>query len=88
MEGAMHQSCKPYRGYAIEVRVVPSHVIAFSGMQRRYAVSWSIYSTDDGIAPVASFPERVDFISHDGAFLYGEKRAQAFIDCMLACESK
>jgi hypothetical protein len=84
----MHQSCKPYRGYAIEVRVTPSHVIAFRGMQRRYAVSWSIYSADDGIAPVASFPERVDFISHDGAFLYGEKRAQAFIDCMFACESK
>ncbi|MFC0398795.1 hypothetical protein [Paraburkholderia rhizosphaerae] len=86
----MRQSCKPYRGYVIEVQIesVARHAVSFSGMQRRYAVSWSIYPDDDAVAAVASFPESVDFISEDGAFRYGEKRAQAFIDCTLACESK
>ncbi|CAD6563331.1 hypothetical protein LMG24235_08575 [Paraburkholderia sabiae] len=83
----MRESCEPYRGYAIEVHVSVSHAISFSGVQRRYTVSWAIYSADDAVAPVASFPERVDFVSHDGAFTYGEKRARAFIDCTLACNS-
>jgi hypothetical protein len=84
----MRQSYKPYRGYVVEVQIVPKNAVSFSGMQRRYAVSWSIFTDDEAVAAVASFPESVDFISVDGAFRYGEKRAQAFIDCTLACESK
>jgi hypothetical protein len=84
--GVMRQSCEVYRGYAIEVRVAANHALSFSGIQRRFTVSWSIYPSDDLPATVESFPERHDFISHDGAFDYGEKRARAFIDCKLACE--
>ena len=45
------------------------------------------YPVDDAVAPVASVSERVDFISFDGAFNYGEKRAREFIESKLACES-
>ena len=84
----MRDSCEPYRGYAIEVNVSTSHAISLSGMPRRYYnVSWSVYSVGDVGGPVASVPERVDFISYDGAFNYGEKRAREFIVSKLACES-
>ena len=46
------------------------------------------YPVDDAVAPVASVSERVDFISFDGAFNYGEKRAREFIDSKLACGSE
>ncbi|GAB7522519.1 hypothetical protein PBS_15030 [Paraburkholderia sp. 2C] len=80
----MRQSCKPYRGYAIEVQLSPSRVLSFAGLQRRYAVSWSIYSANDAVAPVANFPERVNFLTDEAAYRYGEDRAHAFIDCLMA----
>ena len=84
----MRNSCEPYCGYTIEVHVSTSHAISLSGIQRRYyKVAWSIYSVDDAVAPVASVPERVDFISYDGAFNYGEKQAREFIDSKSACDS-
>jgi hypothetical protein len=73
-----------YRGYAIEVRVAVSHALSFSGIQRRYTVSWSILPRDELLATVESFPERLDFITHDGAFDY-EKSGR--VDCKLAFES-
>jgi hypothetical protein len=81
-------TCTPYRGYRIDVQVTLSQTIAFSGGQRRYTVFWSIFSYDEEAAPVASFPESIEFLAQDAAFRYGEKRAHAFIDCTLSCESK
>lgn len=80
------QTCAPYRGYRIDVQVTPSQSIAFSGVQRRYTVLWSIFSYDETAQP-ASFPETVEFLSRDAAFRYGEKRAHAFVDCTLSCGS-
>jgi hypothetical protein len=80
----MRKSCQPYRGYAIDIQISPSRVLWFTGVQRRYSVSWSIYSASDAVAPVANVPERVNFLSDDSAFSYGENRAHAFIDCLLA----
>jgi hypothetical protein len=82
----MRQSCETYRGFAIEVRVAASHARSLRGIRRHYTVSWSICPRDDLRATVESFRERLDFISDNGAFDYGEKRARAFIDCKLACE--
>jgi hypothetical protein len=31
-------------------------------------------------APIASFPERVDFMTETDAFNYGERKARTFID--------
>jgi hypothetical protein len=46
--------------------------MSFSSVQRQYTVTSSINFGDDAVAPIASFPERLDLISHDGAFDYGE----------------
>ena len=84
----MRQSCEPYRGYAIEIQITPNRVLSFAGIQRRYNVSWAIYSATDAVAPVANFPERVNFLSDEAAISYGESRAHAFIDCLWACKWK
>lgn len=83
----MRQSCEPYRGYQIDVEVKTTFSVSFTGMQRRYTVLWFIYACDDQVAPVASFPESVDFISEGAAAEYGLRRARAFIDCM-ACQTQ
>ena len=78
----MRQSCKPYRGYQIDVEVMTTLSLSFAGIQRRYAVLWVIRACDEQLAPVASFPENVDFITESAAAEYGLRRARAFIDCM------
>ncbi|MEM5292223.1 hypothetical protein ACFQ3P_41970 [Paraburkholderia sabiae] len=82
LEGAMRQSCEPYRGYQIDVEVRITFSLSFTGVLRRFTVLWVIYACDDQIAPVASYPENVDFISESAAAEYGLRRARAFIDCM------
>lgn len=52
-----NQSCVPYRGYTIDVRVVASQSPSLDGQQVRYAVSWTIASFDSGASPVISLPE-------------------------------
>lgn len=74
------QLYKPYRGYKIEVRVTPGNSFSFSGVERRYTVAWSIFSMKSRAAPIASFPERVDFMTETDAFKYGERKARTFID--------
>jgi hypothetical protein len=72
---------KPYRGYQIEVRVTPGNSsVAFTGVERRYAVGWFIFSMKSLGASIASFPERIDFVTETDAFRYGEQKAHAFID--------
>ncbi len=83
----MRQSCEPYRGYQIDVEVRTTFSLSFTGMQRRYTVLWFIHACDEQAAPVASFPENVDFISESAAAEYGLRRARAFIDCM-ACQPR
>ncbi|WP_229517542.1 hypothetical protein [Paraburkholderia terrae] len=83
--GKMSNLCQRYRGYTIEVRVSTSPVISLSCMPRlHYNVFWSVGSVDDAATPVTSVPERIDFISCNGAYNYGEKRAREFIDRELA----
>jgi hypothetical protein len=79
----MRQTFEPYRGYSIEVRVTREQVIASAGT-RYYTVSWLIRPENDTAAPIVSFPESADFVSHEIAFHYGENRARAFIDFLLA----
>jgi hypothetical protein len=71
---------KPYRGYQIEVRVTLGNSVSFTGVERRYAVGWFISSMKSLGASIASFPERVDFLSETDAFRYGEQKAHTFID--------
>ena len=83
--GPMRDSCQPYRGYPIEVRVSISPVISLSCMPRRhYKVSWSVRSVDDAATSVTSVDEQTDFISYCGAHDYGERRAREFVDRELA----
>jgi hypothetical protein len=70
--------CPPYRGYAIDVRVVafPS----LDGRHRGYGVSWSVVSSEPSSTPILSLPEEVNFLSQSAAFGYGQRRAKLFID--------
>ena len=83
--GDMYQSCAQYRGYAIEVQVKAGNALSITGVQRRYSVSWRIYSAGDAVAPVAKFPERVSFLSGEDAARYAENRAHVFIDSLKTC---
>ena len=74
-----NQSCVPYRGYTIDVRVIPSKSTILGGQQIRFAVSWAIHSSDHASA-IASFPEQVNFLSSEAALVYAEKKAKLFID--------
>jgi hypothetical protein len=77
------QLCVPYRGCTIDVEVQANNVVSLSGREFRYYVAWSIHPSDALAAPTASFPERLDFLTPDEAFSYGERRAHTFIDgCM------
>jgi hypothetical protein len=75
-----NQSCLPYRGYTIDVRVAASRSPSLDGSQVRYAVSWSILSADPVATPVFSLPEQLHFLSPEGGFAYAERQAKRFID--------
>ena len=75
-----NQSCVPYRGYTIDVRVVASKSPSLDGQQVRYAVSWTIVSFDSGATPVVSLPEQLNFLTPDDGFRYAERQAKRFID--------
>ncbi|PTB24225.1 hypothetical protein C9I56_35040 [Paraburkholderia caribensis] len=74
------QSCTPYRGFSIDVRVTTNSVDSIYGTDLRYSVSWSILSSSPLATPVASLPEQLNFLSPAAAFSYGERRARTFID--------
>ncbi|WP_075583610.1 hypothetical protein [Caballeronia zhejiangensis] len=73
-------SCVPYRGYTIDVRVVTSKSPSLDGQQVRYAVSWSILSSDPRATPVISLPEQLNFLTPEAGFKYAERQAKRFID--------
>ncbi|WP_250501311.1 hypothetical protein [Caballeronia sp. GAWG1-5s-s] len=75
-----NQSCLPYRGYTIDVRVVSSKAPSLDGQEVRYAVSWSILSFDSDAAPIVSLPEQLNFLTPDEGFRYAERQAKRFID--------
>jgi hypothetical protein len=75
-----NQSCLPYRGYTIDVRVATNREPSLDGSQVRYAVSWSILSNDALATPVLSLPEQLHFLTPDAGFAYGERQAKRFID--------
>jgi hypothetical protein len=74
------QSCTPYRGFSIDVRVTTNNIDSIYGTDLRYSVSWSTFSSDPLATPVVSLPEQLNFLSRAAAFLYGERRARTFID--------
>ncbi|MFL9963348.1 hypothetical protein PQR02_20170 [Paraburkholderia sediminicola] len=78
------QTYASYRGYSINVQVTPARTLSFHGVGRRYKVSWIIIGLGDPSKTIASFPERLAFISDREAFKYAENRAHTFIDCMLS----
>jgi hypothetical protein len=79
-----YQSYAPYRGFSINVRVTPAATLSFHGVGHRYKVSWTISSYAHPGREIASFPERLGFLSEQEAFRYAENRAHTFIDCMLS----
>jgi hypothetical protein len=79
-----YQSYVPYRGYSVSVQVIPATTLSFHGVTHRYKVSWTIISSLHPARQIASFPERLEFMSEHEAFTYAENRAQTFIDCMLS----
>jgi hypothetical protein len=72
------QSCLPYRGFTVDVRVKRSPTLA--GLRSRYSVSWVVLGSAPLSTAVASLPESVTFVSADAAFLYAERQAHRFID--------
>jgi hypothetical protein len=81
------QSYAPYRGFQIDVFVTTGKTLCLHNAGCRYKVSWTINSSDQSAEKVASFPERLEFMSERDAFKYAEKRAHTFIDCMLSRRS-
>jgi hypothetical protein len=75
-----NQSCVPYRGYTIDVRVIQTKSPSLDGLQLRYAVSWSILTAAPLASAVASLPEHLNFLSAEAAFAYAERQARLFID--------
>ena len=72
------QSCLPYRGFTIDVRVKRS--LTPAGLRGRYSVSWIVLGSAPLSTAVASLPENVTFLSTEAAFLYAERQAHRFID--------
>jgi hypothetical protein len=80
-----NQSCAPYRGFTIDVRIKANNVVSLNGKELRYSVSWSILSSDLPATAVTSLPQQLDFLSREEAFSYAERRAHTFIDgCLYA----
>jgi hypothetical protein len=75
-----NQSCVPYRGYTIDVRVIQTKSPSLDGQQLRYAVSWLILPAASPASAIASLPEHLNFLSAEAAFAYAERQARRFID--------
>ncbi|CAE6899529.1 hypothetical protein R70199_03610 [Paraburkholderia domus] len=78
------QSYAPYREFKIDVQVTTGKTLCLHSVGRRYKVSWTISSCGQSAQKVASFPERLEFMSEQEAFRYAEGRAHTFIDGMLS----
>ena len=81
------QSCSPYRGFAIDVRVTPARSHALMRTCRCYRVSWAVSAREDPDREMASFSEQFEFLTEHEAFNYAEKRAHAYIDSVLSTPS-
>jgi hypothetical protein len=82
------QSCMPYRGYAIHIKVTEHYTTSFNGTEQRYIAVWSIHRNDDPMASTfATFPEPLAFISIGEALDYAQARAHTFIDSLSASRS-
>lgn len=75
-----NQSCVPYRGYTIDVRVACSKTPSIDGQQLRYAVSWCVVFPAPDATPIVSLPEQLNFLSPDAGVRYAERQAKRFID--------
>jgi hypothetical protein len=73
------QSCTPYRGFHVDIKVVPNESSMMEG-RPRYSVSWIIRPQDLLARPVLRLSERFNFLSPDAAFRYAESHAKSFID--------
>jgi hypothetical protein len=78
------QNSASYRGYSINVQVTAARTLSFHGVGRRYKVSWIVIEPGHPGKKIASFPERLEFMSEHEAFRYAESRAHTFLDCMLS----
>jgi hypothetical protein len=79
------QTSAAYRGYSLDVQVEANNVVSLSGRELRYSVSWSVISPVRGTTPTERFLERLEFLTRDEAYSYGERRARTFVDgCMAA----
>jgi hypothetical protein len=77
-----------YRGYSINVWVTATRTLSLHDVGRRYKVSWIVVRSGHPGEKIASFPERLEFLSEHEAFTYAENRAHTFIDCMLSRHSR
>jgi hypothetical protein len=74
------QTCAPYRGYTVDVKVSTLKSNSLGGLQLRFSVSWSIFSRTHSGSVIASLPRQLNFLTHDAAFAYAERQARRFID--------
>jgi hypothetical protein len=78
------QTYASYRGYGIHVEIDRATTLSFHGGGRRYKVCWIISSLAHPEQEIASFPERLEFLSEREALKYAENRAHTYIDCILS----
>lgn len=78
------QSYAPYREFKIDVQVTTGKTLCLHSVGRRYKVSWTISSCGQSAQKVASFPERLEFLSEQEAFRYAEgQRIRSSTACFL-----
>jgi len=75
-------SCQPYRGLTVRVRVAEDNALSFNGIEPRYTVSWYVHRghfLPENV--IASYAEHVEFACPEEAVAYGRRRAHTFVDC-------
>lgn len=73
-------SCVSYRGYTIDVHILRNRSLTLERQQLRFAVSWTILSSDPLVSAIVRFPEQINFLSPAAGVAYAECQAKKFID--------
>lgn len=73
-------SCVSYRGYTIDVHILRNRSLTLDRQQLRFAVSWTILSSDPLVSAIVRFPEQINFLSPAAGVVYAERHAKKFID--------
>lgn len=84
------QTCLPYRGLGVRVRVAENAAISFNGVEPRYTVTWYVHKLGHFLPEdvIASYADPLEFAYPEEAVAYGQRRANTFVDCAFVVSVK